>query len=113
MKQYTRTFEVVDGVEVTKNFIRENADGSTSSIPESLDNRHYMQLMEEVEAGTSTIVDVDMTIPAIPQWSIERTTDLENGGYGTVIEQLEILGEQGIDAFQQHIATIKAAYPKD
>lgn len=42
----------------------------------------------------------------------KRLTTIADGGYGSTQEQLEILGEQGIEAFQAHIAAVKAAHPK-
>ena len=49
------------------------------------------------------------------EWKAEgNTPDAADagGGYGEVTEQLEIIGEQGITAFQNHIAAVKAAIPK-
>lgn len=48
-------------------------------------------------------------------YSQKRRKSLANGGYGTVEEQLEIIGEGGPSAlaiFQAHIAKIKANHPK-
>ena len=60
--------------------------------------------------------DSDLTIIAwvepVKGWVERRRANVADGGYGTQIEQLEILGEQGIDAYQQHIAAVKAAHPK-
>ena len=110
--EYIENFETVDGEDTPINFMRDNADGTTSSIPPAIGNLDYDKMVEEVAAGASTIVRVDQTIPSVPQWSQDRQTDIENGGYGTVKEQLEILGEQGIGAYQQHIAAVKAANEK-
>lgn len=41
-----------------------------------------------------------------------RTANVADGGYGTIQEQLEMIGEQGYDAFQAHIQAVKAAHPK-
>lgn len=49
---------------------------------------------------------------ALPRVIAARTAIIANGGYGTFAEQLEILGERGIDAFQQHIAAVKATHQK-
>lgn len=45
-------------------------------------------------------------------WLDKRLKNIEGGGYGTVREQLEMIAEQGVDAFQAHITAIKAKYPK-
>jgi hypothetical protein len=42
----------------------------------------------------------------------KRQASIANGGYGTDPEQFEILGEQGIGAYQQHIAAVKARHQK-
>ena len=49
----------------------------------------------------------------VKTWQEKRQASVGAGGYGLVTEQLEILGEQGLDAFQQHIADVKAAHPKE
>ncbi len=50
--------------------------------------------------------------PRIETYLSMRIKALAQDGYGTAQEQLEILGEQGIDAFQVHVAAVKAKYPK-
>lgn len=40
-----------------------------------------------------------------------RLAPIADGGYGKIHEQLEIIAEQGHDAFQAHIAAVKAAHP--
>jgi hypothetical protein len=45
-------------------------------------------------------------------WQKKRQKSFVKGGYGTWQEQMEIIGEQGIDAFQAHIAKIKSDHPK-
>jgi hypothetical protein len=121
--EYIKQFELVNGEQAEIIFIRNNADGSMSSYSEApgwlneggklVDaNSDYLRMMEEVEAGASTIVEVDITPPVIPEWEKSRKKNVASGGYGTDAEQWEILGEQGIDAFEQHIADVKAAHPK-
>jgi len=58
MKYYEHV-EIKDGVKQTVCFISE-AD-PTTSFPKSARNRHYIAMTEEVEAGTSTIEEVDDT----------------------------------------------------
>jgi len=41
-----------------------------------------------------------------------RMSSLVDGGYGTVPEQLEMIAEQGVVAYQAHIAAVKVAHPK-
>ena len=51
-------------------------------------------------------------LAASTQYQRDRQGSIIDGGYGTWGEQLEIIGEQGIGAFQSHIAAVKAAHPK-
>jgi hypothetical protein len=41
-----------------------------------------------------------------------RQASIADGGYGTIPEQLEMIGEQGIGVFQAHIASVKGAIRK-
>jgi len=62
-----------------------------------------------VDAGTHEVLPMaDYT----PHYSELRCQSKALGGYGTIEEQLEILGEKGITAFQEHIKAIKVAHPK-
>ena len=45
-------------------------------------------------------------------YKTERQGLMADTKYGTVSEQLELLGEQGIVKYQEHIAAVKAANPK-
>ena len=48
----------------------------------------------------------------VETWLDKRKKNIADGGYGTVTEQLELIGEQGIDAFQTHIANVKNTHKK-
>lgn len=61
---------------------------------------------------TSTDDEYNARFHAESPWVDRRTGTLSSGGYGSQVEQLEILGEQGIVAFQAHIADVKARVPK-
>ena len=41
-----------------------------------------------------------------------RRASIADGGYGTISEQLEMIGERGIGVFQAHIASVKGAIRK-
>jgi len=79
-------------------------------IPIDPENRDYKKLLKDVVAGDAEIVDVDATV--LPTFADKRQKPTSQGGYGTWQEQLEILGEQGIGTFQQHITNVKTAHPK-
>jgi hypothetical protein len=83
------------------------ADGA--SIPADPANRDYAEYLEWVEEGNTP--DAADAAPD-PTWLEKRQANVAGGGYGEVTEQLEIIGEQGITAFQNHIAAVKAAIPK-
>tara|TARA_Y100000310_G_C20560754_1_gene752935 strand:- start:66 stop:380 length:315 start_codon:yes stop_codon:yes gene_type:complete len=85
-------------------------EGTNMCIPEAPGNTDYDNMLEEVAANTSTIVEVDDT--PVPTWEDNRIAKIEDGGYGTWREQMEMIGEQGIDVFQTHVQTVKATYPK-
>ena len=83
------------------------ADGA--SIPADPANSDYAEYLEWVEEGNTP--DAADAAPA-PTWQEKRQANVAGGGYGAITEQLEIIGEQGITAFQNHIAAVKAAIPK-
>ena len=86
--------------------IRTN-DGA--SIPPDPANSDFAEYLEWVEEGNTP--EAADPIPD-PTWLEKRQANVAGGGYGAVTEQLEIIGEQGITAFQNHIAAVKAAIPK-
>ncbi len=91
-----------------------DSDGAPAirGIPINPDNPDYVKLAARIEAEDPTLNIVDPPTVAI-SWVNKRKAKVGDGGYGSFSEQLEILGEQGIDAYQQHIADVKAAHPKD
>ena len=56
--KYFKHFETTDGVDRVNYF---QPEGTNMCIPEADDNMDYARMMEEVEAGTSTIEEVDDT----------------------------------------------------
>ena len=49
-------YQVHDGV---KTSIKATIDGLPMTVPLETDNRHYAEILRQVEAGTLTIQDVD------------------------------------------------------
>ena len=47
-----------------------------------------------------------------PNYKKLRQQPIADGGYGTWQEQLEILNEQGLEAFKTHCTAVKARFPK-
>ena len=56
--KYFRDVKVIDGVKSTQYY---QPEGAVMCIPEAEDNMDYAKILEEVEAGTSTIEEVDAT----------------------------------------------------
>ena len=51
-------------------------------------------------------------VPYVKTWQELRQASIADGGYGTIPEQMEMIGEQGIGVFQAHIASVKGAIRK-
>ena len=56
--KYFKHIQTINGVDQVKYF---HPEGTNMSIPEAPDNTDYARLLEEVEAGTSTIEEIDDT----------------------------------------------------
>ena len=78
------------------------------TIPDNLENRHYHMVQEWIDAGNTPTPYVEPE----KSWVDKRTASMADGGYGTWSEQLEMIGEQGMDAYQAHIAKVKSDNPK-
>ena len=79
-----------------------------ASIPDDPANSDYAEYLEWVEEGNTP----DAYVAPEKSWQEKRQANIAGGGYGAVTEQLEIIGEQGMTVFQDHIAAVKAAHPK-
>ena len=79
-----------------------------ASIPDDPANSDYAEYLEWVEEGNTP----DAYVAPEKSWQEKRQADIAGGGYGEITEQLEIIGEQGMTVFQDHIAAVKAAHPK-
>lgn len=87
------------------NSISAAINGKQVSVPVAPGNRHYDEM---VELG----ITIAPYVAPVETYADRRTKNIADGGYGTFSEQLEIIGEQGISAFQSHIAAVKARHPK-
>jgi hypothetical protein len=79
------------------------------SVPNDMDNRHRVMIQEWIDAGNTPTPYVAPE----PHWIDKRLANMENGGYGTTGEQFEMIGEQGMDVYQAHIAKVKSDIPKE
>jgi hypothetical protein len=80
-----------------------------ASIPADLSNTDYINY--NIWLGEGYTPEAADAVPE-PTWQEKRQANIAAGGYGEITEQLEIIGEQGLTAFQTHINAVKAAHPK-
>ena len=84
--------------------------------PVCWDNDHSKTTYDPSHVGLkpslAELEAVDQAELDVVHYSKRRKQSRTDGGYGTTNEQLEIIGEQGIGAFQQHINAVKVRYPK-
>ncbi len=81
----------------------------TINVPNVQGNRHRVMIQEWIDAGNTPTPYVAPE----PSWLDKRLANMENGGYGTTGEQFEMIGEQGMDVYQAHIAKVKSDIPKE
>ena len=100
--KYFKHYETIDGVYRVNYFQPEGGEDQGISIPEAPDNSDYIRMMEAVEAGEAEIVEVDDT--PVPTWQDNRIA-----AYGSWREQLDHMYH---GTWEDHVASVKATYPK-
>lgn len=78
------------------------------SVPDDMGNRHRVMIQEWIDAGNTPTPYVAPE----PHWIDKRLANVADGGYGSIGEQLEMIGEQGMNVYQTHIAKVKSDIPK-
>jgi hypothetical protein len=78
------------------------------NVPNDPGNRHCVMVQEDIADGASVIPYVAPE----PSWLDKRLANMADGGYGTTGEQFEMIGEQGMEVYQAHIAKVKTDIPK-
>ena len=78
-------------------------------VPDNMANSHRVMIQEWIDAGNTPTPYVAPEL----HWIDKRLANMKNGGYGSIGEQLEMIGEQGMDVFQAHIAKVKSDIPKE
>ena len=96
-------------IKVTMNEFGCYVVNDTMTVPPSAENRYYPMVQKWIADGNTPTPYVEPE----PHWIDKRLADKAKGGYGSIGEQLEMIGEQGMDVYQSHIAKIKAKYPKE
>jgi len=105
---------IINTVELQKDgsfLVNKNVDADDDrqiTIPNDMGNRHRMKVQEWIDKGNTPTPYVEPE----PHWIDKRLANMANGGYGTIGQQLEMIGEQGMDVYQTHIAKVKADIPK-
>ena len=102
--KYYKHFETLDGTERIKYF---QPEGTSMCIPNVTDNTDYARMMGEVDAGTSTIEEVDETI--VLTYADHRRDDYPDMG-----DQLDDLYHKGAfsDEMAAKLKAVKDANPK-
>lgn len=77
----------------------------TGSNPDFLINQVGIQ--RDATAKPEEVAAVEEFVDERPQWLIDRTE-----AYGTLESQIEYITENGLEAWQTHVAQIKADNPK-
>ena len=78
-------------------------------VPDNMGNRHRVMIQEWIDEGNTP----EPYVEPEPHWIDKRLAKMENGGYGTTGEQFEMIGEQGMEVYQAHIAKVKSDIPKE
>jgi hypothetical protein len=102
--KYYKHFETLDGTERIKYF---QPEGTSMCIPNISDNIDFSKMMEEVDAGTSTIEEVDETI-------VLTYADNRRAAYPAIGDQLDALYHAGVfpDDMAAKLKAVKDANPK-
>ena len=91
--------------------VNKNVDANDNrqlTIPDNINNRHRVMIQEWIDDGNTPTPYVAPE----PHWIDKRLANMADGGYGTIGQQLEMFGEQGMDVYQAHIAKVKSNIPK-
>jgi len=103
--KYYKHFETLNGTDRVKYF---QPEGTNMCIPNVADNMDFFRMMEEVEAGTSTIEEVDDT-------PVLTYADNRRAAYASWGDQLDMQYHDAVDGtttWKDHVASVKAEYPK-
>ena len=106
---------IINTIELQKDgsfLVNKNIDANDDrqlTVPNDMGNRHRVMIQEWIDDGNTPTPYVEPE----PHWVDKRLARMANGGYGSIGEQLEMIGEQGMDAFKSHIAKVKSDIPKE
>ncbi len=83
----------------------------TTFVPNDMGNRHRVMIQEWIDAGNTP----EPYVAPEPHWIDKRLANMENGGYGSIGEQLDMLywdKKNGTDNWEKHIDKVKSDIPK-
>jgi hypothetical protein len=81
-------------------------------VPDKMDNRYRVMIQEWIDEGNTP----DPYVEPEPHWIDKRLANMENGGYGSIGEQLDMLywdKKNGTDNWEKHIDKVKSDIPKE
>ena len=81
-------------------------------VPDNMDNHYRVMIQEWIDAGNTPTPYVEPE----PHWIDKRLANMENGGYGFIGEQLDMLywdKKNGTDNWEKHIDKVKSDIPKE
>ncbi len=78
-------------------------------VPDNMDNHYRVMIQEWIDEGNTP----EPYVEPEPSWIEKRLANMADGGYGTTGEQFEMIGEQGMEVYQAHIAKVKTDIPKE
>ena len=98
---------------MTINTIRFQEDGSYRVELSDGRSRSSRVVTEEIQEWINAGNAVEPYVEPEPHWIDKRLANMADGGYGTTGEQFEMIGEQGMEVYQAHIAKVKSDIPKE
>jgi len=95
-------------IQIDGSFIVNSGATDQVVVPDDMGNRHRVMIQEWIDEGNTP----EPYVEPEPTWLDKRLANMADGGYGTTGEQFEMIGEQGMEVYQAHIAKVKSDIPK-
>ena len=96
-------------IQIDGSFIVNSGATDQVVVPDDMGNRHRVMIQEWIDEGNTP----EPYVEPEPHWIDKRLANMADGGYGTTGEQFEMIGEQGMEVYQAHIAKVKTDIPKE
>ena len=98
-------------IQIDGSFIVNSGATDQVVVPNDMGNRHRVMIQEWIDEGNTP----DPYVEPEPSWIDKRLANMENGGYGSIGEQLDMLywdKKNGTDNWEKHIDKVKSDIPK-